>query len=189
MSDVYDPIFQTDILLRFEREFPHTAFQCDPAEGADVISLIQQGHAHIGILIAHKTYPADIGISSLGNLTELGVYVSCDHALANARFVSTVALGDYRQLVLKTYASGADASKPQNWSAPDHLVLLGFALQGFGWAELPRHLVERFGNGGLVELAVPGYPKRMDVDLVWSRRQALGPAGQWFVHEVLKFKP
>lgn len=188
MSDAFDPIFQSNILVRFEKEFPHTEFQCGPAEGADVISLIQQGHAHIGMLIAHENYPADIGVSKLDNLTELGVYVSRNHDLTKNQAVSREALASYRQLVLKTYAPGSQGTQTQKWSAPDHLVLLEFALQGFGWAELPRHLVERFGNNGLVELEVPGYPKRVDVDLVWIRRPALGPAGQWFINQLQKPK-
>ncbi|MNI91079.1 hypothetical protein D3C73_1486940 [compost metagenome] len=57
-------------------------------------------------------------------------------------------------------------------------------MRGFGWAELPRALVARFGSG-LVELPVAGYPRRVAMDVAWSRRRALGPAGQWLVQQLL----
>lgn len=188
VSDVYNPFFQTDLLLRFEQKFPYTEFQCGPAEGADVINLVQEGHANIGVLISQHKYPADVSVSNLGNLREMGVYVSHAHPLASLEKVTREALTHVRHLVLKTYSPGSSNAKAQTWSAPDHLMLLEFALQGFGWAELPRHLVERFGNNGLVELDVPGYSKQVEVDIVWRRQPALGPAGQWFVRELHELK-
>ena len=34
-------------------------------------------------------------------------------------------------------------------------------------------------------LQVAGYPRRVDMDIAWSRRRALGPAGQWLVQRLL----
>ena len=72
------------------------------------------------------------------------------------------------------------------WSAPDYLLLLDMAVQGFGWAELPLWLVTTFGQGRLVELAVAGWPQRVAVDVVWSRRRPLGPAGNWLRERLLR---
>ncbi len=38
----------------------------------------------------------------------------------------------------------------------------------------------------LVELAVPGWPQRVAVDVVWSRRRPLGPAGNWLRERLLR---
>jgi hypothetical protein len=72
------------------------------------------------------------------------------------------------------------------WSAPDHLMLLVFTARGFEWAEQPKQLVDRFCSDELVELRVQGYPRYVDVDLVRKRRPAFGPAGQWFLAQLLK---
>ncbi|MHC8304835.1 LysR family transcriptional regulator [Pseudomonas sp. PB3P13] len=186
VSDIYDPLFQDDLLNRYESQFPHTELQCGPAEGADVISLLQNGHAHIGMLIAQDPYPQDISASRLGLRTEVGVYISRYHELAFAKNLTQKHLSECRQLCLKTYAPEAGKRLGKMWSAPDHLMLLEFAVRGFGWAELPKQLVTRFGSEELVELQVQGYPRYVDVDIVWKRRPALGPAGQWFLAQLLK---
>lgn len=186
VSDIYDPLFRDDLLKRFEDQFPHTELQCGPAEGADVISLIQSDHAHIGMLIAQESYPEDIAVSRMTLRTKMGIYVSKQHDLAAVELINLEGLKDYRQLRLKTYAPEQGVQKGRIWSAPDHLMLLEFAVRGFGWAELPKQLVERFGKDDLVELKVKGYPKYVEIDIIWKCRPALGLAGQWFLDQLTK---
>lgn len=185
LSDVYYPLFKSDILPQFEARFPDTEFQCGPAEGADVISLLQSGHAHVGILAAHQSYPPDIAVSRLGVQAEFGLFVSDKHPLSKMPKLSLNDLQGHRQLSMKTYAPDISHRKGRIWSAPDYLTLLEFAVRGFGWAELPRPLVHIFGHGRLVELPARGYPRRIDIDVVWTRKTPLGPAGQWFVDQLL----
>ncbi|MQA54259.1 hypothetical protein GDH07_13160 [Pseudomonas sp. MC042] len=61
--------------------------------------------------------------------------------------------------------------------------VMEFAVGGFGWAELPRHLVARFGRD-LIELKAPGYPRGVEIGVVWSRDRPLGPAGQWLIEQL-----
>lgn len=65
-------------------------------------------------------------------------------------------------------------------------MLLEMATLGFGWAELPRWMLHRFGRGQLVELAVPGWPRQIRVDAVWSTRRPLGPAGAWLLQSLTR---
>lgn len=185
LSDAYDPLFRSELLTRFESFFPDTELQCGPAEGADVISLLQAGHAHIGILAAHQTYPADVATTRIGLQSEFGIFVSKEHNLAKTQKIHREHLSDHRQLCLKTYAPGFDHRNGRIWSAPDYLTLMEFAARGFGWAELPRPLVQRFDDGDLVELPVIGYPRRVEIDVAWARRRPLGPAGQWLLEHLL----
>ncbi|AIT26716.1 lysR substrate binding domain protein [Bordetella holmesii 30539] len=81
----------------------------------------------------------------------------------------------------------ADAPMPPArpvWSAPSYLMLLEMASLGFGWTELPRWMVQRFGQARLRELDVPGWPRHIKVDAVWSARRTLGPAGAWLLHSL-----
>lgn len=155
-----------------------------PAEDADVIDMIQQGLAHVGILATQPGYPADVAVARLPEQAEFGVYVASGHPLAGLGQVQTQHLENARQLYIKTYAPSLHHGRGQAWSAPDYLTLLEFAVRGFGWAELPRALVARFGIE-LVELQMAGYPRRVNMDVAWSSRRALGPAGQWLVRQML----
>ncbi|EPJ2810245.1 LysR family transcriptional regulator [Pseudomonas putida] len=185
MSDSYSVTFQGAVMARFAQQYSHTELRCGPAEDADVIEMIQQGLAHVGILATQPSYPADVAVARLPEQAEFGVYVASGHPLASLAQVQAQHLEHARQLYIKTYAPSLHRGRGQAWSAPDYLTLLEFAVRGFGWAELPRALVARFGNG-LVELPIAGYPRRVDMDVVWSSRRALGPAGQWLVRQMLK---
>ncbi|MFK8399956.1 LysR family transcriptional regulator [Pseudomonas sp. BGr12] len=184
MSDVYNFVFRRDVMEKFAAKFPDTELQCGPSEGADVITLIQEERANIGIVAAQPEYPQDVAVLRLPIEAEFGLYVSPSHPLVQMTALSSEQLNEERQLCLKTYTQVSAPPQGKAWSAPDYLSLLELAVQGFGWAELPRALVQRFGKGDVVELRLAGYPRRVDVDVVWSRRRTLGPAGQWFVREL-----
>jgi len=185
MSDSYSVTFQGAVISRFAASYPHTELRCGPAEDADVIDMIQQDLAHIGILAAQAQYPADVAVARLPEQAEFAVYVGTEHPLATLAAVQPQHLENERQLYIRTYAPSLHHGRGQAWSAPDYLTLLEFAVRGFGWAELPRALVSRFGSG-LVELPVAGYPRRVAMDVVWSRGHPLGPAGQWLVQQLLE---
>ncbi len=54
-------------------------------------------------------------------------------------------------------ASATEPAAGQVWSAPNYLLLLSMAAQGFGWCILPSALVAEFApQGGLVALDIPG---------------------------------
>ncbi len=184
MTDIYSVLFYGETAARFGNCFPDTELRCGPAEDADVIHMIQQGQAKLGILAAQQTYPADVAVARLPENAEFRVYVSSSHQLAGSKEPDAADLERERQLCLKTYAPGMHHSHGQTWSAPDYLTLLEFAELGFGWAELPAAMVERFGRT-LVELKTPGYPRTVDIDVAWSRRDPLGPAGQWLLEQML----
>jgi DNA-binding transcriptional LysR family regulator len=65
-------------------------------------------------------------------------------------------------------------------------MLLEMAQLGFGWAPIPRWLVERFGGGQLVELKARGWPRSVAVDALWSRHHPPGPAGSWLLGKMLE---
>ncbi|MFT0520991.1 LysR family transcriptional regulator [Pseudomonas faucium] len=184
MSDSYSVASQGAAMSLFAELYPHTELRWGPSEDADVVELVQQGLAQIGILAAQQHYPADVQVARLPEQAEFRLYVSGDHPLAKRPMLQPQDLQSERQLYMKTYAPSLHHGRGQAWSAPDYLTLLEFAVRGFGWAELPTALVARFGTG-LVELPVAGYPRRVAMDAAWSRQRALGPAGQWLLGQLL----
>ncbi|MEH3023105.1 MAG: LysR family transcriptional regulator [Pseudomonas oryzihabitans] len=191
ISDTYQPSRYEALLVELDQRYPDLEFECLIAEDADVLSLVKE-RADLGLLAAQPPYPADIEAATLDGLVTFGLYVAVDHPLAAAPTVTPADLAPYRLLRLSTVteASRQVCQLPDTlgrcWSAPDYLLLLDMAVQGFGWAELPLWLVATFGQGRLVELALPGWPQRVAVDVVWSRRRPLGPAGNWLRERLLK---
>lgn len=74
----------------------------------------------------------------------------------------------------------------KNWFAPNYLLLLEMAEQGMGWAILPTWLVKQFGHDLLTSLNYTQWPKKIDVDLVWSKNNPPGKAGYWLIDKLLK---
>ena len=191
ISDTYQPTRYEVLLAELDQRYPDLEFECLIAEDADVLNLVQ-GRADLGLLAGQPPYPADIEAATLDGLVTFGLYVAADHPLAERPRVTTADLAPYRLLRLSTVTESSQQvcrlpdTRGRCWSAPDYLLLLDMAVQGFGWAELPLWLVKTFGQDRLVELAVPGWPQRVAVDVVWSRRRALGPAGNWLRERLLR---
>ncbi len=191
ISDTYQPTRYEALLTELDQRYPDLEFECLIAEDADVLNLVQ-GRADLGLLAGQPPYPADIEAATLDGLVTFGLYVAADHPLAALERVTPADLAPYRLLRLSTVTEASQQvsrlpdTRGRCWSAPDYLLLLDMAVQGFGWAELPLWLVTTFGQGRLVELAVPGWPQRVAVDVVWSRRRPLGPAGNWLRERLLR---
>src|SRR5262249_29615933 len=150
VSDTYQSKRYEQTLTALEQRFPALELECQIAEHEDVLDLIRQGRAQIGLMAARATYPADIGAATIAEESEIGLFVGRMHPLAAGgdAEVPHAALRDARELRLNTYAmpeghgeSDRIVAGTQRWSAPSYLMLLEMAVLGFGWAELPRWMV------------------------------------------------
>lgn len=75
----------------------------------------------------------------------MGVYVATTHPLASQTNLQWEQLHTRRELRLNTYLeSNANITRGPARSAPNYLLLLSMAVQGFGWCVLPCALVEEF---------------------------------------------
>lgn len=185
LSDTYQPTHHEDLLKRFEQRYPDIEFECLIAEDQDVIDLLQAGRAHIGLLEVQDSYPPDIGVARLPEQTDMDIFVSCDHPLAQLANIQPEQLHTFRQLILQPYRRTETRAPGQTWSAPSYLMLLEMAEQGFGWSILPHWLVRQFGHNKLVTLPIRGWPKLISVDAVWSKNNQPGPAGSWFIDQLI----
>ncbi|HGO6126400.1 MULTISPECIES: LysR family transcriptional regulator [Burkholderia] len=194
VSDTYQSKRYEETLTALERRFPALEFECQIAEHDDVLDLIQQGRAQLGLMAARAAYPADIGAATIAEESEIGLFVGRMHALAEYgdADVPHAALRDVRELRLNTYVKTEGRGTgdrivvgTHHWLAPSYLMLLEMAVQGFGWAELPRWMVDHFARDRLCELRARGWPRRVRVDAVWSRNRPLGPVGSWLLDAML----
>lgn len=181
LSDTLHPDVLEDLMVQFDCQFPHTEFECLIGEDVDVIDLLQKERAQVGLIEARESYPTDIGATRLPMQTWMGLYVAASHPLAMEKTLQWEQLHTWRELRLNTYLDNRDQlARGPVWSAPNYLLLLSMAVQGFGWCALPCALVEEFAaEKPLVQLDIPGWPKAISIDLLWNRKSPPGVAGNW----------
>lgn len=181
LSDTLNPAVLEEMMSQFDQRFPHTEFECLIGEEEDVIDLLQKERAQIGLTEARDSYPTDIGAARLPMQTRMAIYVSAGHPLAGQHETQADELHGWRELRLSTYLEReAPLARGPVWSAPNYLLLLSMAVQGFGWCALPCALVDEFdASKSLVQLNVPGWPRSIAIDLVWNKRTPPGVAGSW----------
>ena len=145
LSDTLNPDVLEEMMKQFDARFPHTEFECLIGEEEDVIDLLQKERAQIGLTEARDGYPTDIGVTRLPMQTRMAIYVATTHPLAGQHDVQHDELHGWRELRLSTYLEReAEIARGPVWSAPNYLLLLSMAVQGFGWCVLPCALVDEF---------------------------------------------
>ena len=181
LSDTLHPDVLEELMVQFDRQFPHTEFECLIGEDVDVIDLLQKERAQVGLIEARDHYPTDIGATRLPMQTWMGLYVAASHPLAKEKKLQWDQLHTWRELRLNTYIDhGAQLARGPVWSAPNYLLLLSMAVQGFGWCALPCALVEEFAaEKPLGQLAGPGWPEAIAIGLLWDKKSPPGVAGSW----------
>jgi DNA-binding transcriptional LysR family regulator len=187
LSDTYQSDRFEASLSAFEQRYPDLELECLIAECDDLVALVQSGRAQLAFAEMQDSYPPDLAHSTVDERTDIALFVSPEHALAALEYVDQDTLQQHRELRLATIVNPYESrAKGRVWSAPSYLMLLEMAQGGFGWAPLPRWLVERFGAGSLQELQVRGWPKTVSVDALWSRLHPPGPAGSWLLGKMLE---
>lgn len=190
LSDTLPPDTLAKLLGEFDKRWPHTEFECLMGENEDVIDLLQKGRAQVGLTEAHERYPTDIGAMRLPMQSLMAIYVAPGHPLAAAAGTEEAQLRTWRELRLNTYLENPNsAARGPVWSAPNYLLLLSMAEQGFGWCALPCALVDEFsGPDKLMRLSVPGWPRTIPLDLLWNKKQPPGMAGSWLRHYLAQWQ-
>ncbi|KAA0943894.1 MULTISPECIES: LysR family transcriptional regulator [unclassified Pseudomonas] len=187
MSDTYQSQRFETAIIAFAERYPDLELEWLIAECDDLIDLVQSGRAQIAFIEQQEVYPPDLTSSPVEERTEIALFVSPQHVLASLEVVDQQTLQQHRELRLASIVNPYDnRATGRVWSAASYLMLMEMAQLGFGWAPLPRWLVERFGNDNLQELNVRGWPRSVAVDALWSRQRPPGPAGSWMLGKILE---
>ncbi|MCK9797350.1 LysR family transcriptional regulator [Pseudomonas sp. MAFF 302030] len=187
LSDTYQSDRFEASLQAFEARYPDLELECLIAECEDLVALVQSGRAQIAFAEMQPSYPADLEHATVEERTEIALFVARDHPLAQLKQLHPENLEQHRELRLATIINPYESrARGRVWSAASYLMLLEMAQGGFGWAALPRWLVERFGAGTLQELNARGWPRPVAVDALWSRLHPPGPAGSWLLAKMLE---
>ena len=150
-SDIYQLNPDHHLLQRFEQRFPDIELEWLDAEGSDVLDVVQRGRAHLGLVPQQAHYPSDLTVRALPLRAEMAVFVARQHPLAQIDAADESHLAGHRRICLSGDDQRSGPARGRSWSASDYLMVLEMAEDGFGWAELPRTLVARYGRGQLME--------------------------------------
>jgi DNA-binding transcriptional LysR family regulator len=185
LSDTFHTGTLEAALQAFAAQFAHTELECLVGEQEDVLALVREGRAQLGLLSGVAAPGGLLASQALPQPATTSLYVAPQHALARLPPGDAASLQGHRQLRLNTYSAAAPAAADGCcWYAPSYLLLLEMTQLGFGWAELPDWLVARCAPE-LVPLALPGWPQQRVLHAVWRRSPALGPAAAWMLQQFL----
>jgi len=197
-----DPFFPVPTLLEllaaFRREYPSVPLHLRTEALGAVAQLVAEGGVHLGISEPLPEFPPGLERTLLWPI-QLVTVCAADHPLA--RLDAPIRLAEARghtQLVLtdrSPLTRGLDLSVAgdNNWRLADLPTKQACLLAGFGWGNMPLHMVdEELSAGRLVRIRIAewgadSYP----VEMILLHRAASppGPAGRWLIQALTERRP
>ena len=153
---------------------------------------LMSGAARMAIYPIHGGPTADVTAEFLTRVALVPV-VAAHHPLAGLNHpVAREDLEAHVQLVLTGRNAFAQALRggvvsPHIWRFADLTTRLEFLLAGFGWCNMPLHMVQdHVAAGRLKRLEIPfvGPPPEFPLYVVSPRDRPLGRAGRWLVADL-----
>jgi DNA-binding transcriptional LysR family regulator len=152
---------------------------------------MREGVAHFALIPLATTNAADLSADFLVSIPMLPV-VGVDHPLAReAEPIARETLEPHIQLVLTDrtpltqHIRGGIVSR-QIWRFADISTRLEFLLEGFGWCNMPEHMVRKaIDEGRLKALKLAERdPFQFRVHVVHVRGREIGRAARWLIEDL-----
>lgn len=134
------------ILNEFSQHFPTTEIELISALSPDVIPLIIQKRADIGLMFTSLSFYPDVETCFIGSLPFISV-CNPDHILVQTEGVSTIDLVSHRQLMVRGYKEESIEQFPVMsgkvwWSNSFSSIKEILLHNNLGWTYLPSHIVQ-----------------------------------------------
>ncbi|MBC2665903.1 LysR family transcriptional regulator [Novosphingobium flavum] len=189
--DVMVPQRQLSGLLRdFELAFPTVDLTLHVEGLGAVAGLVLDGRAQLAVAGPATAGQPLLELQALGDL-ELVPVAAPAHPLARMERIEPGIARRYRQLVLTDRSSLTEGQDfgvfaARTWRLGDLGAKHALLLEGIGWGNMPRHMVEAdLAAGRLVILPVPeGRSTAYPIWAAWQRGSHLGPAARWIRDEL-----
>lgn len=190
-----DPMFPSrvvrDSLKALAQMFPHlpvTVFT-EGLGGAE--HRLQDGTARLGIFTPRTTSISGLAMEPLQPITLVPV-VAASHALARAAPpITRETLEDHVQLVLTdrtqiTAGFSGGVISHRVWRFADLSVRLDYLLAGFGWCNMPLHMVEdHIAARRLARLQLKDYASlTLPISIAHGANHPPGRAGRWLIADI-----
>ena len=192
--DVFFPLSVLfEALTQFHAKFPSIPVHLRTEGLGAVAQLVADEDVQFGISQALDEFPPGIERAPLG-VIELITVCGAAHPLARdldpAHPLGLDQMREHTQLVLtdrSTLTAGRDnaVAGENNWRLADLPTKQASMLAGFGWGNMPVHMVtDDLAQGRLVRLQVDEWgPEPFRVPIAFIHRTAAppGPAGRWLI--------
>ena len=157
---------------------------------------LRDGQAKLGICLPLPGLSADFESEFLVSIATVPVVASSHPLAAMPGPLSRATLEDSVQLVLTdrttlTAGIGGSVISRRIWRFADLSVRLDFLLAGFGWCNMPTHMVRAHIAAGrlkrldLADVRAPELP----LHIVQQRGRRLGRAGRWLIEDIRRRLP
>ncbi len=192
-----DNLFPTQPLLAslraLQQQFPDlpVTLYTEPIFAAE--RRLREGSAHIALCGLRPGQASDLVRTPVTHIEMLPV-AAPDHPLAKAPApVSREQLSRHIQLLLTDPAASPDGQSygvlgTRVWRFVDLGIRLEFLRAGFGWCNMPTHLVAPIiARGELTVLRLEGgnlLPPKLPMYSAYVPERPLGPAGRWFLRQL-----
>ncbi|TCD02108.1 LysR family transcriptional regulator [Erythrobacteraceae bacterium CFH 75059] len=186
--DVMVPLQRVAGVLRsFQQAFPLTDLRLHVEALGAVAGLVLDGQAHLAIAGPDLLDLPELARQEVGAV-ELVPVAAPDHPLARRGSMAPGDAQQYLQLVLtdrSPLTRGRDFSvlSPRTWRLADLGAKHALLLEGSGWGNMPRHLVEDdLRAGRLCRLPLPeGETVPYRLHALWRKDCTPGPATAWLL--------
>jgi DNA-binding transcriptional LysR family regulator len=189
--DVFFPMpMLLEVLAAFREQYPTVPVHLRTEALGAVAQLVDDGVVQFGISQPLREFPPGIERSPLTRI-ELVTVCAAEHPLAASEGPLTLAqLRQHTQLVLtdrSPLTAGLDmaVAGDDNWRLADLPAKLACLRAGFGWGNMPLHMVtDQLDAGQLVRLHVREWgedPYPIDTCVIYRAASPPGPAGRWLI--------
>lgn len=178
--------FLAPTLKAFYQNYPYVTLRLRYIDHAEALATLVSGACDLALLMTQANYPEELSFCRLGSL-KLAEVAHPDHPICQLQPLSFDALSSFRQLIFSPHGRSVITEEylrsSQRLYADSFDLLLKMTLDGLGWSVLPLEMVKPLlERHELVELELMSYPHtkwEVGADLVWSSRNAQGPAALW----------
>lgn len=178
------------IIDKFSSQFPATSLELFFAASSDIVSLITEERADIGLMYTDMSFIKEVNTCYIGNVPFVAV-VSPTHPLTALKTVTASQLIPHRQLMQKGLANHQLTHlQPLStlvWWGNDYRMLRDYVYRGIGWCFLPIHLIDKdLGSGKLhaLTLSFDHKPWSVPVERVTPKNRSMGPACLWLTQQL-----
>ncbi len=194
LSVVIDVVYPMNALTRavglFRARYPNTPLRLYVQALGGVVQLVVDGRCRIGVVGTLPTIPEELQSSPLIDVPFVSVVAPTHPLSAQRHVISKSEIMKHVQLVLSDPTPLSDGRNfgvlsAKTWRLADMGAKHAFLRAGFGWGQMPLHMVDKdIREGTLVKIRVEGAPARSQVLTMHAvhRKDALpGPAARSFI--------
>lgn len=189
--DVFFPMpLLLELLAAFREQYPTIPVHLRTEALGAVAQLVAEGVVQFGVSEPLDEFPSGIVRTPTSSI-ELVTVCAAEHPLARVEAaIGLEQLRGHTQLVLtdrSPLTAGRDnaVAGDDNWRLADLPAKQACLLAGFGWGNMPRHMVaDDLEHGRLVQIQV----REWSLDMMWVPMFVIhraasppGPAGRWLI--------